>query len=91
MLLYLMQCFKFWIDLKLPGSCVGKEIFGVCETGRIERKGPMSHEAVVKVAESKEDVFGGVIDICCWNGDVDAKGVGSKCQIWWRCAWRGVG
>ena len=49
MLLYLMKCFKFWIDLKLSDSCVRGRKFGVYETGRIERKGSMSHEAVVKL------------------------------------------
>ena len=45
----------------------------------------------MKVAESKEDVFGGVIDVCCWNVDVDAEPFVSECQIRRRCAWRDVG
>ena len=77
--------------MKLSDSCVRGRKFGVWETGRTERKGSMNHEAVVKVAESKEDVFGGVIEICHWNSAVDAEPFESKCQKWWRCVWRGVG
>ena len=40
--------FKFWTDLNLSDSCVRGRKFGVWETGRIERKGSMSHEPVVK-------------------------------------------
>lgn len=32
-----------------------------------------------------------MIGVCCWDGDVDAEPFGSECQIWWGCAWRGVG
>ena len=39
---------KFWTDLNLSVSCMRGRKFGVWETGRIERKGSMSHEAMVK-------------------------------------------